>query len=249
MVAALLEGTVTAAGALSVFVLWALSTIYAASSARRRRIVCAWSAALLAVALATHRWPGFNPWVLGELQLSTGSAPMTLRAHLDKGMAGLILLACFTRRGATLRDIRSAVGVGLWVGLSTAGVVVGAVALSGAIRLDPKFPPIALHWMGINLFLTCVLEEALFRGLLQDRLARALASRPGGAWIALGVASLLFGLVHAGGGPLLIVAAALAGAGYGAAYMLTGRIEAAIVAHFTLNTVHFLGFTYPYAVS
>ena len=44
------------------------------------------------------------------------------------------------------------------------------------------------------------------------------------------------------------VVAMIAGVGYGVAYAITGRVEAAIVAHFTLNSIHFLGFTYPYAV-
>ena len=102
--------------------------------------------------------------------------------------------------------------------------------------------------MAINLLLTCVFEEALFRGVIQDRLARMVADRPRWTWLPLSTASLLFGLAHAGGGPVLIVVASIAGVGYGLAYAITGRIEAAIVAHFTLNSIHFLGFTYPYAV-
>jgi len=159
------------------------------------------------------------------------------------------LLACFTKRSTSVASVARGIAIGLGVGLATSILVIGAVALTGAVRIDPKLPAIALQWMAVNLFLTCVLEESLFRGLLQDRLAARLASRQGGAWIALGVASLLFGLVHAGGGPLLILAASAAGAGYGTAYLLTWRMEAPLIAHFTLNTVHFLGFTYPYVAS
>jgi hypothetical protein len=64
----------------------------------------------------------------------------------------------------------------------------------------------------------------------------------------IAVTSVLFGLVHFAGGPLLIGAATLAGVGYGIAYARTRRIEAAVLAHFSLNAIHFLGFTYPYAV-
>jgi membrane protease YdiL (CAAX protease family) len=40
--------------------------------------------------------------------------------------------------------------------------------------------------------------------------------------------------------------AGVAGVGYGLAYQMTGgRLEASMAAHFTLNTVHFLLFTYP----
>ena len=249
LAAAVAEGQVTWVGAVPVIVLWSTATGYEAASSPSLRTACAWGAALLAVAMATHRLPGFSPLLIADTQLSPSSVPMTLRAHLDKGMAGLILLAVFTRRSTTSGEIGRSIAVGLGVGLATAAIVIGAVALSGTVRLDPKLPAIAPQWMAVNLFLTCVLEEALFRGLLQDRLARKLAGRRWGAWIALAVASLLFGLAHAGGGPLLILAAAAAGAGYGTAYMLTGRMEAPLVAHFALNTVHFLGFTYPYAAS
>jgi membrane protease YdiL (CAAX protease family) len=56
---------------------------------------------------------------------------------------------------------------------------------------------------------------------------------------------VLFGLAHAHGGPALVVLATFAGIGYGAAYQRSGRIEAAILAHFALNAAHFLMFTYP----
>lgn len=247
LVAAFSAEQVGALGAFMVLVLWAAALAYCSLAQGAPRTLFAWVAALMAIALATHRFPGFVPLVLADLQLTPSSAPMVLRAHLDKGMAGVVLLACFTSRSTSAAQFVRSVAIGLAVGLAVAIAVVAAVALAGAIRFDPKLPTITLQWMAVNLFLTCIFEEALFRGLLQDRLAKALSSHRGGAWIALGIASLLFGLVHAGGGPLLVVAAAAAGAGYGLAYQVTGRIEASVMAHFTLNTVHFLGFTYPYA--
>lgn len=247
LLAALAAGQVGVLGACLVIGLCGVGLAYRDLTPRVLRTFLAWVAALMAVALATHRFPGFVPLVLADLQLTPSSAPMVLRAHLDKGMAGLVLLACFTTRSTSARQFLRAALVGLAIGLVTAIVVVGAVVLAGAVRFDPKLPAITLQWLVVNLFLTCIFEEALFRGLLQERLARALTTRRGGAWIALGIASLLFGLAHAGGDPLLVAAAAAAGAGYGLAYQVTGRIEASVVAHFTLNTVHFLGFTYPYA--
>ena len=58
--------------------------------------------------------------------------------------------------------------------------------------------------------------------------------------------AVLFGLAHAAGGPLLVLLAALAGAGYSLAYAATRRIESAVLAHFVLNAVHFVGFSYPH---
>jgi membrane protease YdiL (CAAX protease family) len=138
--------------------------------------------------------------------------------------------------------------MGLAAGLATSVIVIGAVALSGIVEPDLKLPRFALLWVPINLLLTCVCEEAFFRGLLQERLTAALTHFKRWRWVPLPLCSLLFGLAHAGGGPALIAAATVAGVGYGAAYALTRRVEAAIVAHFTLNAVHFFAFTYPYAV-
>ncbi len=39
--------------------------------------------------------------------------------------------------------------------------------------------------------------------------------------------------------------AMLAGLGYGHAYLKSGRIEAAILGHFTLNGIHFIALSYP----
>ena len=44
---------------------------------------------------------------------------------------------------------------------------------------------------------------------------------------------------------MYVALAAVAGAGYGWAYLRTQRIEASILTHFALNAVHFFGFTYP----
>jgi uncharacterized protein len=65
--------------------------------------------------------------------------------------------------------------------------------------------------------------------------------------VALLVASALFGLAHFGGGWLYVIAATLAGLGYGWAYLRTKRIEASMFVHFALNATHFLFFTYPFA--
>jgi uncharacterized protein len=193
--------------------------------------------------------PGFSPYLVEEgIRLSAASAEMTLKAHFDKAFVGVLLLACFcvpTRTGA---EWLRAIGVGFLIGAATAAVVVGLAIAAGAVRYDPKWPSIAPAWLASNLVLTCIFEEALFRGVIQDRLSRMLAGRRLRVWLPLAAASVLFGLAHAGGGPVLIVVAAVAGLGYGLAYAMTGRVEAAIVAHFTLNSIHFLGFTYPYAV-
>lgn len=248
-VAALREGFLDWRGVPVAVALWVAAHLY--QRLHQRGVRLAWGAAalLLAGALATHRLPGFAPHVVAEsIRLSAASAEMSLKAHYDKAFAGVLLLACFCARGRPGPDWLRATGIGLLVGAATAAVVVGLAVAAGAVRYDPKLPSITPTWMAINLVLTCLFEEALFRGVIQHRLARMVADSPRLTWLPLAAASVLFGLAHAGGGPVLIVVASIAGVGYGLAYAMTGQIEAAIVAHFTLNSIHFLGFTYPYAV-
>ena len=204
---------------------------------------------LLALALAVHLLPGFNnPLIASDLRLGAHSPPITQYASLDKGTAGLLLVAYYCRRVKARAEWPAVAGTGLAAGAATSFVVVGLVAALGFITPDPKLSPFALMWVPINLLLTCVAEEAFFRGVVQERLMQAFERSSHRRWVPLAVSSVLFGLVHAGGGIALIVGAAVAGVGYGAAYGRTRRIEAAVLAHFTLNAVHFFGFTYPYAV-
>lgn len=229
--------------------LWAAAELYRLATDRRWRLALGAAALVLAGALATHRLPGFAPHLVVEsVQLSPASAEMSFKANFDKAFAGVLLLACFCAPARTFANWRSALAVGLLVGAGTAAVVIALAVAAGAVRYDPKVPPIALAWMASNLMLTCIFEEALFRGVIQDRLAHWLAGRRRWAWLPLVAASVLFGLAHGAGGPVLVVVATIAGTGYGLAYAMTGRVEAAIATHFTLNTLHFLGFTYPYAV-
>ena len=109
----------------------------------------------------------------------------------------------------------------------------------------PKWTTLFLWWAPINLFFTCLSEEAFFRGFVQQELSRIGAHSDAAALIALVVGALLFGLAHLGGGMSYVIAATLAGLGYGWAFQRTQRIEAAMAVHFGVNAVHFLLFVYP----
>lgn len=228
--------------------LWLVAATPRALARLARKTVWKFVAVLVGVALALHLIPGFEPWVVArDVRLTPDSTSMSVRANFDKGAAGLLLLAYLSRR-PTNSEWPAVVGVGFVYGIATGAAVIGLVVAHGAVRFDPKWTSLALYWMPINLFLTCVFEEVLFRGVIQKSLSDALGSRPAWKWVPLAVASVLFGLAHAGGGWLLILAASLAGVGYGLAYTRTGRLETAVLAHFVLNATHFFAFTYPYAV-
>jgi uncharacterized protein len=124
--------------------------------------------------------------------------------------------------------------------------VLGTASAIGYVHWDPKWPPQAWTFLTLNLLFTCVAEEAFFRGVIQEQLTRALERRPRLVWFPVAVSTLVFALAHASGGLPLVALAALAGLGYSVVYSITRRIEAAILVHFAVNAIHFVGFSYPY---
>lgn len=204
--------------------------------------------AVLAVALAMHKLPGFNnPIVIKAVTLSDGAAPFTQYANFDKGAVGLILLALLCRDSQSRRwgEFGLVLKRTLPVLLATLVAVLGLAMAIGAVRPDVKLSSLTLQFIAVNLFFTVVAEEVFFRGFLQHRLADALSRWKAGTWIAVAVSALLFGAVHLPGGLPYALLATVAGFGYAYSYHMTKRIEAPVLVHIALNAVHFIGFTYP----
>lgn len=76
-----------------------------------------------------------------------------------------------------------------------------------------------------------ILEELLFRGAIQGILLHFF-NRP---WMAIAIASLLFGVIH--GNPIQIFYATCLGAGFGWIYYRTGSLLPAIVGHIINNSL------------
>lgn len=198
---------------------------------------------VLALALALHAVPGYNnPLVLKDVRFSPQSAPYTLYANFDKGLIGLALLLFLCRRASSWRDFASAwrQQALTWIVLLLAVFALGTML--GFIRPDFKLPAVLPLFMAINLLFVCVAEEAFFRGVIQEQLSRY------GNPLAIAVSSLLFGLAHWGGGWQFALLATVAGLGYAVLFARTRRIEVPIAAHFLVNLVHFVAFTYPRAL-
>ena len=242
----LLAGVVHWHGLVALLALASAALVAATSSKRAKRLMAGGFTAVLALALATHWLPGFdNPVLLRRVVLSPGAAPFTQYANLDKGAAGLILLALLCNRVRSWREFGAMLGKSWLVMLVTLAAVFGLGVGLGLVRPEVKFSVLTWQFLAVNLFFTVVAEEAFFRGLLQERLASALADSAWGQWIAVACSALLFGLVHLGGSPLLALMAGVAGVGYALVYQVTRRIEAAILLHIVVNGVHVIFFTYP----
>lgn len=221
---------------------------YMTASAPRQsaRVAFGVVTALLALALAIHKVPGFNnALVIDAVTISPGALPFTQYANFDKGAVGLVLLAFLCSRARSWNEFGGVLKQCLPVLLVTLVAVLGMATAVGAVRPDFKLSQLTMQFIAVNLFFTVVAEEAFFRGFLQHRLAASLARWRSGKWIALLCSALLFGAVHLPGGVPYALLATIAGLGYAYAYHATQRIEAPIFLHIALNAAHFIAFSYP----
>ncbi|WP_371765553.1 lysostaphin resistance A-like protein [Massilia sp.] len=207
-------------------------------------LLCAtWVAPFL---FAAHRFPGFhNPTLAEGVQFSPGAPAYSVHVNFDMAAVGVILAGVFCERLRTF-DGWAEMLRRVWpILVSTLVFVLGIGMLVGYVRSDPKWTPYSLFVLTANLLFTCVTEEAFFRGFTLVGLEKLMSKWRFGTAIAAVVSAVLFGLAHVKGGPVLIALATIAGLHYATAFVVTRRIEGAILAHFVLNAVHFIGFTYP----
>lgn len=198
-----------------------------------------WSVVIIwCVMLFVHVIPGFNNLqVLDKVTAGPLSAPFSMYLNLDKPLAlfALFLAYPFLLGGEAKGRVKPALLVMILL-LSLLPIA----AMLGALKPELSLP--SWWWLFAlnNLILTCVAEEALFRGFVQQSFSRRFDWRLG-----LVIASILFGLAHFAGSLLLIVFATLVGLGYGLVFHFTGRLWCAVLAHFLFNFCHLVFFTYP----
>lgn len=206
----------------------------------------------LAFALGTRAVPGFVDHLLIDgVQVSPHAPATTISGHLDPGIAGLVLFGLYGNRATSWTGLASVLRAALPISLATAAIVLGVGVLVGYVEWDPKgFSSVTGLYLLKIAFWTLPLEEAFFRALIQRGTQQLLQARTRHATaISITIASLLFGVAHLHAGALLAVLAAFAGVGYGLAYVRSGSIEGAFLAHLSLNGLHFLLFTYPHTGS
>ncbi len=201
---------------------------------------------VIGVLLGLHILPGFNNiQYIEEIRLSEAAASFDVWFNFDKALFGILVL------GIVLRSELNQNADDWWRMSLTAMpiIVLGLLAtfvlglLLGYSHVELSLHSVFWSWAFKNLFFTVIAEEALFRGLIQRHLNNYLSGLQ-----SVSIAALLFGVAHFAGGWQYVLLSSFAGFMYGYAYLKTGRIEAAILAHFLLNVTHFIFFVYPYAI-
>lgn len=202
--------------------------------------------------MGIHALPGFTSLAaLRDFQITPDSGWHALTFEADKPIAGLFLLVTFREELASrARVLFTAVKPAL------PALVIGLAAVYVlSLLLGFTKPDLSVHffivlWFLRNLTFTVVAEELLFRGVIQREIAERLTNHfktESLLWIpilAIGVAGILFGVAHVGGGWSYALLATLAGVVYGYGYWKTKRLEVPIIAHVLLNTGHIVFFSY-----
>lgn len=193
-----------------------------------------------------HLLPGFNNLrVLDHVLISRNAIPYNLYLNFDKTLVGIFIVGFLHQRINTKVEWDELFASVIPRTLLIILIVLVCSFYLKFIAFDPKLPRTLPLWATTNLLFVCFAEEAFFRGFIQNYLCLILERVHYGYVLAVIISSILFGLAHFTGGSLYVLLATTAGLGYGWIYWQTQRIEASISAHFTVNLVHFVFFTYP----
>lgn len=217
-----------------------LAWIRVENPARWMQIITEVALVAIAIGLFLHFFPGFNnPRQVQDVQAGPLSTPFSFSYNFDKALIPFVLLICLPQLFRTTAfPPRYKI---LWLALLAAIPLLLFIAVElGGLAVELHWPEWLGSFMLANLFFVSLAEEAFFRGYLQQRLRQK-----GGAVAALLLTSLLFGVSHFPGGPLLMVFATFAGLIYGLAWQWSGRLWVATGMHFLFNMTHLLFFTYP----
>ena len=97
-----------------------------------------------------------------------------------------------------------------------------------------------------NFFLTSIPEEGFYRGFIQNTFYKYFENIKFGKILALLVTSILFTAAHVYWSPnaQILGFVFLASLLYGGVYLISGKLESAILCHFLLNLIHMMFFSY-----
>jgi len=180
--------------------------------------------------------------VLAPFQLGFLGLPMFLPTIYTLILAALVLYLIY--RGIPTGDLRISfgkrgLGFQLFSGLCV-GAIIGLVEYF-VLRPQPilagaGFVQMLAYTLIVLMLMVGVVEEILFRGLLQCSLERVMP-----VWQAIGITSVVFGLMHVGWmNPLEVLLAYGAGVAFGYMAVVTDSLFAPIMAHGFGNVVLYM---------
>ncbi len=147
---------------------------------------------------------------------------------------GIVYIVKFGQKKNKLR-LGKSLGIGILCGIAAFAVGLCITAAVSFI-LDAADTAVTdngsklLNELILSALIPCVCEELFFRGMLQTELERVTDGR-----VAVAVTAMFFALFHLPA--IKIPAMFTAGIAFGYVYLKTGRLEAAVTAHFVNNAL------------
>lgn len=212
-----------------------------------------WFAAIvLGIGIGLYRPAGFNyPLIFSVSQLHEGGLPMDLYLNIGKALAGYCIIFFLFSSARRNPGYITSIPRQLLLVMVLALLVLGVAVVLLNLQVHIKELNYILAFGVVNLFATCVAEEAFMRLLLQEQLktffARKIVNKFLQECLPLLMATIIFVLTHMVHGFEAVLVFALAGFTYGLIYTLTRNFFAAIAVHFLVNIIHFSFLTYPLA--
>lgn len=196
-----------------------------------------WVSLLASLVLIARLLPGFTPRALWPaLQLSSDAPPYSLRLSWESLLVASTLLAIWNDDSPSRQRWTVLAACAL---ATLLGVPLLALTLDVVDR-QPKWPAFLPVWLVLNLCVTSLSEELVFRGWLQSALVRRWGAASG-----IVLASVLFGAAHLPFSASFALVAALAGLGYGLLFHLGARLWMPVALHGAVNLLHLLLLSYP----
>lgn len=202
---------------------------------------------LISCGFSFHLFPDVSNWLLADgVSLSPGAPAFNYYWNFDKPFIGLFILGFHLKLLQSKEEIKAVLPKTLTLTVVMLALLLLSSMFLRLINFDLKLPLITPVWLIGNLFFTVIPEEAFFRGFLQEQITRSIPNKSA-PWIANAIVSVAFAIAHLFfvPNPAYLIAAFLASFFYGMIYHLTRSIESSMFAHYLLNVVHFLFFTYP----
>src|SRR4051812_3200513 len=160
-----LQGTAILWIALLAAAAWLYRRRKSTSSTRAQRVIAGLAFFLMALAMVLALLPGFpRVIVVDGLVLSPGALPYTLGLGFPKVVGGIFIFGIIhEERVRSWRELGAMLARTAPIYAITAVLVMLLTLGLGYVKFDPKWTLLFLIWAPVNLFFTCLSEEAFFR--------------------------------------------------------------------------------------